>query len=166
MAKTLRVVAPAGMSGLACEPSEGEVYAVAADWAQANSPVMVYDEGGWTTDEHGRQVADFRHRTADALASVLSEAMTMGGDEVESLVSDAVELVSHKVGEVADVLERHGSRFAGNNADDEAQGWLDNDFDADEVDEWCEVGCWDADAAASLRGVGLTPKEVHEWSSD
>jgi len=35
---------PAGMSGLACEPwAEGEIYAVAANWSQASSPVMFFD---------------------------------------------------------------------------------------------------------------------------
>lgn len=43
---------PAGMSGLAVEPwSAGEIYAVAADWAQASSPVLVYGQDGWTHDE-------------------------------------------------------------------------------------------------------------------
>lgn len=76
--KTIKT--PAGMSGLAVEPwSKGEIYAVAANWSQASAPVMVYGEDGWTTDEHGRQVADFRHDARSALESVVREAMAASG---------------------------------------------------------------------------------------
>ena len=53
------VAAPSGMSGIAVEPwAAGEIFAVAADWAQASCPVLVYGDDGWTHDECGRQVAD------------------------------------------------------------------------------------------------------------
>ena len=92
------VVAPRGMSGLACEPwTPGEIYAVAADWAQAASPVLVYGEDGWTHDEHGRQVADFSHDAGAALAVHISEAITMSGEEpedaeVDGIIEDAVHI--------------------------------------------------------------------------
>jgi hypothetical protein len=88
------ISAPSGKSGLAVEPwTPGEVYAVAADWAQASSPIMVYGEDGWTWDEHGRQVADFRHDCRAALECILMEAAAMGGDEMAedeaALIADA-----------------------------------------------------------------------------
>lgn len=97
---TQQLVCPAGMSGLAVEPwSKGEIYAVAADWAQASSPVMVYGnkQDGWGYDSHGRQVADFRHNDRAALESVIREAIEMGGDqpddqEVEGILDDATEI--------------------------------------------------------------------------
>lgn len=99
MGKTLRMVAPAGMTGLAVEPwAKGEVYAVAADWAQAGSPVMVYGETGWAPDSHGRQVADFRHNAREALEAVVADAVAASGDHggtwmAKGLCEDAVELV-------------------------------------------------------------------------
>lgn len=55
----IKITTPVGTYGLAVEPfGKGEIYAVAADWSQASSPVMVYGEDGWTKDECGRQVAE------------------------------------------------------------------------------------------------------------
>ena len=92
------VTAPAGMYGLACEPwTPGEIYAVAANWVEASCPIRVYGEDGWTHDEHGRQVADFHHCPADALVTIIAEAITMGcdtpdDDEVAGIVSNAVRI--------------------------------------------------------------------------
>ena len=75
-----KIYAPTGKSGLAVEPwGAGEVYAVAADWAQASSPVLVYGEDGWTGTQY--QVADFRHNDRAALECFIREAIEMGGDE-------------------------------------------------------------------------------------
>lgn len=99
------ITTPLGTSGLAVEPwGANEIYAVAANWAQASSPVMVYGEDGWTTDEHGRQVADFRHNDRDALESVIREAIEMGGDEpddeeVESILNSAIEIGDAEMGD-------------------------------------------------------------------
>lgn len=161
---------PAGMTGWAVEPwSRGEYYAVAADWAQASSPVMVYGEDGWGSDGHGRQVADFRHLAEAALESIIREAIAMGGDEpededIESIMEGAVQIEHLRDGliEMEDMLSRHGSRFAGNNVRDEAIGWLDAGLDPADADDWCEIGCWDADTAASLRASGVTPRQAHE----
>lgn len=98
MTTKLNITAPAGKYGLAVEPwSKGEIYAVAADWAQASDSIMVYGEDGWTWDEHGRQVADFRHNDRAALEAIIREAIEMGGDEpedaeVEAILADAVEI--------------------------------------------------------------------------
>lgn len=87
--------APDGCTGMVCEPwTPGEVYGVAADWAQASCQVLVYGEDGWTGDEHGRQVADFRHNNRDALVAILAEALRMSGDdedEAEDLADQATE---------------------------------------------------------------------------
>jgi hypothetical protein len=72
--------APADTSGLVIEPwAPGEVYGVAADWAQASCPVFFYGPTGWEPRQY--QVADFRHRPRDH------------GDEDEAadLIDDAVE---------------------------------------------------------------------------
>lgn len=97
---TTTINAPAGMTGLSVEPwSKGEVYAVAANWAQAGSPVLSYSgkADGWGLDAHGRQVADFRHSPRAALESVIREAIEAGGDEpdddeVEAILDDAAEI--------------------------------------------------------------------------
>ncbi len=95
---TTTIKAPVGMTGLAVEPwSKGEVYAVAANWAQAACPVMVYGEDGWTNDECGRQVADFRHNDRAALETIIREAGEMSGDaldddDVESILEEAEEV--------------------------------------------------------------------------
>lgn len=93
------LTAPQGMSGLACEPwTPGEVYAVAADWAQASSPVLIWGDGEWTNDMHGRQVADFRHEPTDALRDLIAECNRLSGgadlsdDEMDAIVEDAVEI--------------------------------------------------------------------------
>lgn len=93
--KLSRLTTPAGTYGLACEPwSKGEIYAVAADWAQASSPVRTYGEDGWTVTQY--QVADFRHEPRAALETILQEAIdASGGDDgadAGDLASNAVEI--------------------------------------------------------------------------
>ena len=92
----INLAAPAGMTGIGVDPW-GEVFAVAANWAEASSPVMVYGKKGWDLDGHGRQVADFRHSDQAALESVLREVILDGGDEpdddqIAAILDDAVEL--------------------------------------------------------------------------
>lgn len=99
---TINLTTPAGTCGLAVEPwSKGEIYAVAANWAQASAPVYTYGQRGWHIDRAGRQVADFRHRMRDALADEIRYAIAtsegipsddVDEDEVESIVGDAVEI--------------------------------------------------------------------------
>lgn len=104
--KTKTLAAPAGMSGVYVEPwSKGEIYAVAANWAQASSPVMVYGDRGWTYDDCGRQVADFRHRRKDALRCQIVQAIEAGGDEVDDeevdeIMESAVELLDSDVADI------------------------------------------------------------------
>lgn len=97
---TMTIKAPDGTSGIWVEPWEaGEIYAVAANWAQAGSPVMVYGPGGWDVEPHGRQVADFRHSAASALESQIRDAIVADGDEpdddeVDAIIADAADLAS------------------------------------------------------------------------
>ncbi len=51
----------------------GDTYEITADFAQASCPVH--------GDEHGRQVADFRHSPRAAMKSLLREMVEMGGDD-------------------------------------------------------------------------------------
>ena len=49
----------------------GQRYAVRADWARASDTVETrYEDGKWTTSPH--QVAEFRHRPAEALRWFIS----------------------------------------------------------------------------------------------
>ena len=58
------------------------------------------------------------------------------------------------------MLMRHGPRFTGSNINDEAEYWADQGFRADDADEWCEIGVWDAATAAEFRDAGLSPDQV------
>lgn len=167
MSKNIRISTPAGTTGIAVEPwAAGEIYAVAADWAQASSQVMTYGPDGWDSTQY--QVADFRHNDRAALESIIRDAIQMGGDEpddddVESIMDDAAEIDDQTAerSEMADMLDGHGERFSGGNVDDIAQGWLEHDFDARSAGEWCEIGVWDDDTAAEFRDADLTPDEVN-----
>ncbi len=85
--------APEGTSGLVVEPwSKGEIYAVAANWGNASSPVWNYGEDGW--QQSGRQVADFRHEPRAALIAELEETLVASGDDpadTEDIIGDATE---------------------------------------------------------------------------
>jgi len=83
--------APEGATGLVIEPwSIGEIYGVASWWADASAPVYEYGEDGWT--QTARQVADYRHDAAAALADCLAEAMQYGGDDGEKAAEEAADL--------------------------------------------------------------------------
>lgn len=43
---------------------------------------------------------------------------------------------------------------------DVAQSWLDAGFTIEDVSDWWDAGCWDADRTALLRDAGLTPEQV------
>ena len=76
------------------------------------------------------------------------------------ILDGAQEMRDHDVAEMAEMLDKHGSTFAGNNADDTAQDWLDNEFSADDADAWCEIGVWDASTAAIFRDAGKSPSDI------
>lgn len=91
--RTAIEAAPAGTCGLVVEPwAQGEVYGVAANWAQASAPVYFYGESGWESRQY--QVADFRHSPREALECELAQALVASGDDEDEagyLLSDAVE---------------------------------------------------------------------------
>lgn len=99
---TINLNCPAGTSGLAVEPwSKGEIYAVAADWSQAGSPVYTYGDRDWHQQENGMQVADFRHSARAALEREIRSAIQasegiaaddVDDDEVENIMDDAQEI--------------------------------------------------------------------------
>ncbi len=90
---SVEMSAPDGTSGLVCEPwTPGEVYGVAADWAQAAAPVYTYGPHGWERGLY--QVADFGHDAREAMECVLRLALlACHADEEEAvgLLDDAVE---------------------------------------------------------------------------
>ena len=170
MALSQRIAAPAGMTGLAVEPwAKGEVYAVAANWAQASCPIRVYGCNGWDYDDHGRQVANFRHSPEAALRAIIESAIEAGGEtpqeeDIDDILDDAEELIDADVAEMAEMLERHGDRFIGNNAIDMADAWIEAGFSADDADDWCEIGVWEPEIAVSLRDARVTPDCAAEAS--
>lgn len=102
MATLKSIRTPAGTYGLAVEPwATGEIYAVAASWAQASDPVLTYGDRGWTQQWSGQQVATYRHRAEDALRAEIRQAIAVSegipsgevdDDEVEAIVADAVSI--------------------------------------------------------------------------
>ena len=85
--------APCGMGGLVIEPwSKGDVYGVAANWADASCPIWSYGEDGW--HHSGWQVADFSHEPREALVAELQESLVASGDdpdEVDKVSYDSIE---------------------------------------------------------------------------
>lgn len=91
---------PSGTTGLAVEPwGTGEIYAVAANWAQASAPVYSYGNGGW--DVTGQQVADYRHRATAALRAVIVQSLAESEgipsseviqDDVDDIMDGAVKI--------------------------------------------------------------------------
>lgn len=57
----------------------GETIAVAANWADAASPVLYWGEGDWC--HTGQQVADYSHSDQAALAEFLSDLISDSGDD-------------------------------------------------------------------------------------
>lgn len=102
MASTINLTCPAGTYGLAVEPwAKGEIYAVAANWAQASDPVLTYGGREWSQMWSGQQVATYRHRAEDALRAEIRNAIAasegipsdeVDDDEIEAIVSEAVEI--------------------------------------------------------------------------
>lgn len=65
------------------------------------------------------------------------------------------------VADIMDVLESYGDRFAGNNAEDTANGWINDDINNPEVvGAWCEIGVWESSVAARMIEEKLTPAQV------
>ena len=83
---------PPGTYGLAVAPwSADEVYAVAADWAQASSPVLAWLGHDWGQTTF--QVADFRHRDHDwdQTTFQVSDFPRIDRAALEQIIQDAIE---------------------------------------------------------------------------
>ena len=68
---------------------------------------------------------------------------------------------SQQIVEIARVLIARGVVYSGGDpqiAERIAAEWYDHDFDADETDEWCSVGCWTASVAAEFQDAYMTPR--------
>lgn len=89
MATTIETIrTPPGTYGLAVAPwSADEVYAVAADWAQASSPVLAWLGHDW--DQTAYQVADYRHSDRAALEQIIQDAIEASGSSDDD---DAAEI--------------------------------------------------------------------------
>jgi hypothetical protein len=70
--------------------------------------------------------------------------------------------LSAKIGRVKSVLISHGDCYSGGecNLTFFARQWVDRGFDAIDVDSWCSVNVWDAQAAKMWSIAGLTPDDV------
>ena len=100
MTTSINITTPAGTYGYAVEPwSKGEIYAVAANWAEAAAPVYVYGHDGW--DQCGKQVADYRHSPEQALEAVIITAIAesegipsdeVDDDDVAEILADAIRI--------------------------------------------------------------------------
>jgi len=72
------------------------------------------------------------------------------------------------IAEIARVLISHGPVFSGGDqrtAKGIAFDWFDHGFDADETDEWCSAGCWDASVAAEFYESHITPR-IASWACE
>ena len=70
--------------------------------------------------------------------------------------------LSAQIGRVKSVLISHGDCCSGSecNLTFFARQWVDRGFDAIDVDSWCSVNVWDAQAAKTWSIAGLTPDDV------
>lgn len=70
----------------------GDTYRLRADWAEAASPIeRDTAEGGWAPT--GWQVADYRHRPADAMRAELGRMeLATGSDLQDERVQDEIDL--------------------------------------------------------------------------
>ena len=77
------------------------------------------------------------------------------------MIMDLFKLAA-KISRVEKVLISHGDFFSGGcqNAAREARQWVDRGFDAIDVDSWCSVNVWDAQAAKAWCLAGMTPDDV------
>ena len=66
--------------------------------------------------------------------------------------------------EIASVLLSHGETYHGGRVDDVAEDWDSYGFIAAQVDEWCEIGVWDAATANDFCAAGMRPCHVKKVS--
>lgn len=66
---------------------------------------------------------------------------------------------------IARILLSHGETFHGGRANEIAEEWDAYGFDSRQVDEWCEIGVWDACTANELVVAGMRPCDVQAASA-
>lgn len=66
---------------------------------------------------------------------------------------------------IRDVIEKHGPSGGLGSLDDVAAAWAEAGFEAAEVEEWMNAGCFDSAAARDLVDAGVTPAEAGGFSS-
>lgn len=169
MAKTLVVLRGGDLGDEKCM--------VRCDLSEASSPVEVdwcNDSGrpsGWESTQY--QCADTSHRwsgLAGLAMQIAADGVRLHEDYFDCDVLDpddlsfddrvTLGLVDSDIIEIADVLDPYGDRMAGGDVEATAHEWRDHSFTPDEVDEWCEIGCWNPATAAVWRESGLTPEIV------
>lgn len=123
-----------------------------------------WDGNTWVSPHNGQQHAHAR----DAMRSEIEAYYLACGEDledeeiVEQVENHLANMTDKELSDMAATLNRHGTRFAGNNANDEAREWMDHGFRPSDADEWCEIGVWDAATAAEFRESGLTPDQVKD----
>jgi hypothetical protein len=63
------------------------------------------------------------------------------------------------------VLKSYGDSYTGTDAYATAEEWDDNNFSADQVNDWCAARVWDAATASAWCMAGLTPDDVDQAKS-
>ena len=145
--------------------------------SQASAPLQVdwcSDAGrpsGWEPTQ--LQCADCLHspgRMFEMAMRIAAQAVEVDPEEFDcdSLHVDDLDfddrcklgLVDDVIVAIANVLDPFGDRMAGNDVEATAHEWSEHGFDADDVSEWCEIGCWDPSTADDWRSAGLTPEQV------
>ena len=157
----------------------GQFCMVRCELAQASAPVVVdwCNNGGrpsgWESTQY--QAADCRQSTdglIDVGMAIAAQGVEVSHEEfgceivhVDDMSFDdrvTLGLVGWDIIAIADVLDPYGEKMAGGDVEATAHEWRGHEFTADEVDEWCEIGCWDPATADEFRDAGLTPAQVKE----
>jgi hypothetical protein len=66
---------------------------------------------------------------------------------------------------IMEVLKSYGDSYTGTDAYATAEEWDDNNFSADQVNDWCAARVWDAATASAWCMAGLTPDDVDQAKS-
>jgi len=75
-------------------------------------------------------------------------------------VMEKMSLEDEDLPAMAIMISNAGDRCSGNDALDEAQSWLDEDFDTQDASLWVESGFWNASAAAACRDYGMDAQDA------
>ena len=62
--------------------------------------------------------------------------------------------------EVLDLVTAAGWRVHGYQIDQAVTEWMETNLEVDRMEEWIEVGCWDAASAFHLDNAGIEPRDT------